>query len=233
MRRSWAVVGIVLGVAVATVAQAQGPSAQLDALLATRDFGRVPQTQSADWAYAMSIARAGQKAWGIQETAHGGDIKRAYDVRSILFVYAAREVLRWQDRYLEPTNIGGKFEGRYALASYIAGLYLEYAGNFWQARTYLGYAQAELTALKPGQSVPSYNKVRLDLAVDQEINMVDGVLGRYGAQPPYERTSHFTMSNTSIFDETKAAADFVLQQSASDPKLVQGPRSNPVSAEPQ
>lgn len=233
MHNSWVVLAVAASITATPSAFAQGQEAQLNQLLAARDFDREPQNKTADWTYAMSVASAAQKAWTIQKAASGDAVKRAFDVRSALFIYAAREVLRWQNRYLGATNDGFKFEGRYALASFIGGLYIGYAGDYWQARKYLGFAQAQAFSLKPGQAMPSYNGVRLDSAIGRELDAVDGILARYGSTPPYERIAHFEMSNSTMLDEARAAADFVLRQRESDPKLIEGPASNPVTAEPQ
>lgn len=233
MRNSRIALAVAASVVTCPTAFAQGHDAQLDNLLAVRAFDRTPKSQSADWAYAMSVATAAQKAWIIQKSAPGDTVKRAFEVRSALFIYAAREVLRWQGRYLEATNNNFKYEGRYVLASFVGGLYMKYSGDYWPARKYLGFAQAQASSLKPGQALPSYNNTRLDIAIGRELDNVNGIIVRYGSPPPYERFAHFEMSTSTMLDEASAAADFVLTQRESDPKLIEGPASDPVAAEPK
>ena len=209
-----------LSVAAAVADTPQVQNAQLDALLTARQFERQPQNQSADWLYAMTVSQAGQKAWIIQKAASGDTAKRAFKVRNTLFTFAAREVLRWQDRYMGEQASGNRFEGRYVYATFIAGLYLRYAGDYWAAREYLGEAAMQIGALKSGQRMPRYAQTKLDTAIDRELSGVEAIVRRYGSTPPYDRIAHFGMSTDGMLQRSGAAADFVYAQANDDPPLL-------------
>jgi len=216
-------------------APAQTLEQELNTLLYARKFGRVPKNKSEDWTYVISIARAGERAWTIQKTATGDLAKRAFSVRSTLFAYAAQEVVRWQRLYLEPqpndTTGELRYEGRYVHTSFIVGLYLEYAADYWQALKWFQFAENQISAMRTGEAIPVYNKTPLDQAIYNEIASVNAIISQHGSTPPYQFQMNVLLSaSDGMLAESRVAAKYALNNG--DPKLLAGPEQAIDALEP-